>query len=233
MVWAPERTKPLPDAAGGRGRWGGTLWLSLPPTSRLPSGPPTGRSHQDTGEPGACKTQSLPCRSVLGRRIPGTIAATRTPEEPRPCCEEARSPPGRRTAPSHVSMAVSPCPPLPACGSASHTSGRARAGRHPYFGLPWRAGSIHTCRAGLFIVPGLAWPRPPHSHPPAFWTSPSLRSPACSVTSYLPQRTHRYHILCWEFTHIREPSPCKNTGQQRVRPPIRLQTEAQRVKRSV
>lgn len=59
--------------------------LALPPsTSRLPPGPPTGRSHGDAGEPGAWETQSRPYRCVLGRRVPGTAAVTGTPDEPRP-----------------------------------------------------------------------------------------------------------------------------------------------------
>lgn len=131
-----------------------------------------------------------------------------------PCGEEARSPSGRRTGPSRDAMAVSPRPPPPARGGASQTSGHARAERHPYSGPPRRAGSLRARGAGLSIVPGLALPRPPRSQAPVptCWTSPSFRSPACSVTRHLPQRTHAYRIPCWEFTRTCELALTKMPG---------------------
>lgn len=198
------------QAEGGEEERAGSPSLHLPSAARTGHWPkPRGR-----GRAGGLG-DTVPAVQVRPRQTrPGHRCCDGDSGRATPCCEEARSPSGRRTGPSRGATAVSPRPPPPARGGASQTSGHARAERHPYSGPPRRAGSIRARGAGLSVVPGLALPRPPHSQAPAptCWTSPSLRSPACSVTRHLPQRTHAYRIPCWEFTRTCEPALAKMPG---------------------
>lgn len=152
------------QAEGGEEEHAGSPSLHLPSAARTAHWPkPRGRGRaRGLGD-------TVPAVQVRPRQTrPGHRCCDGDSGRATPCCEEARSPSGRRTGPSRGATAVSPRPPPPARGGASQTSGSRESRETPLFRTA-PEGWLHLRPRGWPVYrprPGLATSSPfPGSRP--------------------------------------------------------------------